>query len=108
MIIGAIANFCGYEAAMSCIKGVAVKSGSKIINKLAIPVGAFLIASMVGDKCQFYAESKVNEVKTAINDVKRQVEEQNAVNEPETVSNIFDTVESTEEEVTEDGDSENA
>lgn len=108
MIIGAIANFCGYEAAMSCIKGVAVKSSSKIINKIAIPVGAFLIASMVGDKVQEYTEEKVNEAKAAINDVKRQIEEQNAVNEPETVSNVFDTVESTEEEVVEDGESKDA
>lgn len=102
MIIGAIANFCGYEAAMSCIKGVAVKSGTKIIDKIAIPVGAFLIASLVGDKVQEYTETKVEEVKNTvveIRDARVKIPDDFA---EEVVNNIFD------EEVDENAGSENA
>ena len=103
MIIGAIANFCGYEAAMSCIKGVAVKSGTKIIDKIAIPVGAFLIASLVGDKVQEYTETKVEEVKNTVAEIRdaRKVDISEDDVE-EIVNNIFD------EEVDENGGSENA
>lgn len=103
MIIGAIANFCGYEAAMSCIKGVAVKSGTKIIDKLAIPVGAFLIASLVGDKVQEYTEEKVVEVKNTVAEIRdARVKTSDEFCE-EVVNNIFE-----DKEVVEDGDSENA
>lgn len=107
MIIGAIANFCGYEAAMSCIKGVAVKSGTKIIDKVAIPVGAFLIASLIGDKVQEYTEEKVVEVKNTVAEIRDARDTVSGIKTSdefceEVVNNIFD------EEVTEDGDSENA
>lgn len=129
MIIGFIANVCGYEAAMSCIKGVAVKSGTKIIDKIAIPVGAFLIASLVGDKVQEYTEEKVVEVKNTLAEVR---EARDTVSDIKTsdefceeiVNNVFGKVtkydengkpiagvypmKKHEEEVTEDGDSENA
>lgn len=102
MIIGAIANFCGYEAAMSCIKGVAVKSGTKIIDKIAIPVGAFLIASLVGDKVQEYTETKVEEVKNTVAEIRdARVKTSDDLAE-EIVNNIFD------EEVDENVGSENA
>ena len=128
MIIGFIANICGYEAAMSCIKGVAVKSSSKIINKVAIPVGAFLIASMVGDKVQKYTEEKVVEVKNSvaeIRDIRDTVSDIKTSDDlcQEVISNVFGKVTEydengkpiagvypmkNEEEVVEDGDSENA
>ena len=103
MIIGAIANFCGYEAAMSCIKGVAVKSGTKIIDKLAIPVGAFLIASLVGDKVQEYTEKQIEEVKNTVSEIRdARVKTSDEFCE-EVVNNIFE-----DEEVTEDGSSKDA
>ena len=129
MIIGFIANVCGYEAAMSCIKGVAVKSGTKFIDKVAIPVGAFLIASLVGDKVQEFTEEKVVEVKNTLAEVR---EARDTVSDIKTsdefceeiVNNVFGKVtkydengkpiagvypmKKHEEEVTEDGESENA
>ena len=102
MIIGMFANFAGYEAAISCIKGVAVKSGSKIIDKIAIPVGAFLIASLVGDKVQEYTETKVEEVKNTVAEIRdARVKTSDDLAE-EIVNNIFD------EEVDENVGSENA
>ena len=70
MILGAIANFAGSSAATSCMKGVAMKSGYKIIDKVMIPVGIFIISSMVGDMCQDYTEKKVDEIKESIKEMK--------------------------------------
>ncbi len=127
MIIGFIANVCGYEAAMSCIKGVAVKSGTKFIDKVAIPVGAFLIASLVGDKVQKYTEEKVVEVKNTVAEVRDAKDTVNDIKTPdefceEIINNVFGKVTEYDEngkpiagvypmkneEVTEDGESENA
>ena len=122
MIIGFIANFCGYEAAMSCIKGVAVKSGTKFIDKIAIPVGAFLIASLVGDKVQEFTEEKVVEVKNTVAEI-REAEVKTSDNLcQEVISNVFGKVTEYDEngkpiagvypmkneEVTEDGESKDA
>ena len=122
MIIGFIANFCGYEAAMSCIKGVAVKSGTKFIDKIAIPVGAFLIASLVGDTVQEFTEEKVVEVKNTVAEI-REAEVKTSDNLcQEVISNVFGKVTEYDEngkpiagvypmkneEVTEDGESKDA
>lgn len=129
MIIGFIANVCGYEAAMSCIKGVAVKSGTKFIDKIAIPVGAFLIASLVGDKVQEFTEEKVVEVKNTlaeVRDARDTVSDVKTSDEfcEEIINNVFGKVtkydengkpiagvypmKKHEEEVNADGESENA
>lgn len=125
MIIGMFANFAGYECAMSCIKGVAVKRGVKIIDKVLIPAGAFIIASMVGDKCQEYTEARVEEVKSVVDDIRnaRKEPEFDDSDAEEIVNNVFGKVTEYDEngkpiagvypmkndkEVTEDGDSENA
>ena len=117
MILGTIANFAAYEAAMSCIKGVAVKSGSKFIDKAVIPVGAFIIASMIGDKAQDYTEGKVEEVKTMVKaaknlaDAKRNGDLLDDFDDFDfddgIVENVFDKAEEVKEEE-ENGESGNA
>lgn len=115
MILGMIANFAAYEAAMSCIKGVAVKSGCKFIDKAVIPVGAFIIASMIGDKAQDYTEGKVEEVKTMVKATKGLIDAKNNsddlddfdIFEDEIVENVFDKAEEVKEEE-ENGESGNA
>lgn len=122
MIIGFIANVCGYEAAMSCIKGVAVKSGTKFIDKIAIPVGAFLIASLVGDKVQEFTEEKVEEVKNTVAEIREAEVKTSDDLCQEVISNVFGKVTEYDEngkpiagvypmkneEVTEDGESKDA
>ena len=92
MIIGILANFAGYECAMSCMRGVAVKRGVKIIDKVLIPAGAFIIASMIGDECQSYTEKQIEkaseQIKTAIaktKDVSIDVDEVEEV-----INNVFE------------------
>ena len=128
MVIGFLANLAGYEAAMSCIRGVAVKRGIKIVDKLLIPAGAVIISSMIGDKCQEYTEEKVEEVKSTVAEIKNirgtvsDIKTSDDVCE-EVVNNVFGKVTEydengkpiagvypmkNEEEVDENGRSENA
>ena len=114
MLIGTISNICGYAAASKILTNLADQSfkSIKAVDKVAIPVGIFIISSIVGDKCQEYTEDKVNSVKKTMNEI---IELRNALNEQrekceefsENVDveyhNIFD-----DSEEVQDGDSTNA
>lgn len=109
MILGAIANIAGYATSAKVIKGLTTCLESKtVVDKVLIPVGTFIISSMIGDACQEYAEKKVNEVKEtvdAIKNIRDAVKESDNSDEKITEMkrvNIF------EEEGDDNGGSENA
>lgn len=109
MILGAIANIAGYATSAKVIKGLTTCLESKtVVDKVLIPVGTFIISSIIGDACQEYTEKKVNEVKEtvdAIKNIRDAVKESNDGDEKITEMkhvNIF------EEEGDDNGGSENA
>ena len=101
-----------------------MKKGVKIVDKLLIPVGAVIISSIVGDKCQEYTEAKIEEVKNVVNDIRNARKEEFSEDDAEEiVNNVFGKVTEydengkpiagvypmkNEEEVDENGGSENA
>lgn len=103
MIIGFISNIAVYEAAMSCMKGVAMSSGSKIVDKIVIPAGIFILASMAGDEAQKYTETKVKETVESLKSIKKDLEDSSEETPDLVVENVFD-----KKEDEENGESDNA
>ena len=108
MILGAIANIAGYATSAKVIKGLTTCLESKsVVDKVLIPVGTFIISSMIGDACQEYTEKKVNEVKETVDAIKNIRDTVKESNNDEKITemkhvNIF------EEEGDDNGGSENA
>lgn len=110
--IGLFANIASQTAVTSCMKGCAVSSSSKIINKILIPAGIFFTSWAVGDMTQDYVERDIKaikyntrtekEIKNYINELKKSVESTEKAKDNVVIENVFN------KEGSEDGDSTNA
>ena len=96
MILGMLANYAVHKTVVSCIKGVATKSGCEVIDKFVIPAGMFIMGSMVGYSAEEYVDKRVKDAKE---EVTKMIEKAKAENKNETVvENVFEKAEDKEEE----------
>lgn len=83
ILIDAIANFGISSLASNIGTNLIVKSDKKILDKLAIGLGTFLVSSYVEDKVSEHIKKKVNDISEEVKEglEKKEVEDGREVSE---------------------------
>lgn len=115
MILGTLADVCAYTTSRQFIKGSVKLTGNALTDKFIIPIGTFIISSMVGYEAEKYVNEQVEETKKIVKAVKETIDErkmsvQEEVSEKEqeenkvVITNVFDNADKEDEENGEGGD----